>query len=85
MLNGDDEDFDKSIVNVKLTESTDTSVKIKIDFGDVDAISRDINEPDEVSVKFVMPELFVDAETGESLSDMSWEKTFKIGPQYTES
>ena len=71
-------DFDKSIVNVKLTESTDTSVKIKIDFGDVDAISQDINQPDEVSVKFVMPELFVDAETGESLSDMSWEKTFKI-------
>ena len=63
-------------MNVKLTESTDTSVKINIDFGDVDAISQDINEPDEVSVKFVMPELFVDAETGESLSDMSWEKTF---------
>ena len=38
-----------------------------------------------VQIKFNLPELFRDAETGEPLSDSAWEKIIKIAPQYTET
>lgn len=52
----------------------------RIGFNNVNAISADLSEPDEISIKFTIPGLFLDAETGEPLSDMSWETVIKISP-----
>ena len=53
---------------------------MQITFKDVSAISTDIREPDLIKVKFTLPSFFIDAETGDTLEEGSWEKIIKVSP-----
>ena len=66
---GGDDDYDsnKSIANLVFVESTPLSLILQIVFADIADISPDITDPDELSIKFELPDLFVDEETGKAL------------------
>lgn len=46
-------------------------MEVQITFNDHEAISSDISERDYLAVKFLLPRLFIDAETGEPLDKAS--------------
>lgn len=52
---------------------------LKIDFTNTKAISTNIGEPDILVVNFTDPGLFIDAETGDPMEKVSFEKRIKIG------
>ena len=68
-----------------MIESDETSFTLKIDFYNLKTISIDITEPDVLVVNFTDPGLFIDAETGKPLSDVTFEKRIKMSAQYTDS
>jgi len=41
---------------------------IQVLFGDISAISKNIRDPDMLIITLAMPNIFIDAETGEALS-----------------
>ena len=53
-------DVDKSIVDVRVKQSSETQVSLQINFSDTKAISTDIAEPDVLIVRFKDPGIFVD-------------------------
>ena len=75
----------KSVVDLQVVESDETSFTLKIYFHNLKAISTDITEPDVLVVNFTDPGLFIDAETGKPLSDLKLEKQTKMGAQYADS
>ena len=66
---GSEDDFDsnKSIANLVFVESTPVSLILQIVFADIADISPDVTDPDELSIKFELPDLFIDDETGKTL------------------
>ena len=83
-VEGQEEEIDKSVVDLQVIESEETSFTLKIDFYNLKTISTDITEPDILVVNFTDPGLFIDAETGKPLSDVTFEKRIKMGAQYTD-
>ena len=79
-MNGELADDDKSIADVSLLRSSDTSIAMQIAFSEASSISSDISEPDELRVEFSLPQLFLDAETGEPLSVIPIEKIINLSP-----
>lgn len=88
-VEGYDEDevevLDKSIVDVKLIQSTEKSFSLQIDFKEKKAISSEVTEPDVLVIKFTDPSIFVDAETGEPLLGVDIERRIKMSAQYSEA
>ena len=66
-----------------VTEITDTSFTVQVAFSDINSISSELREPDILIVKLDMPDIFIDAETGEPLSTDPIELKLPIGAQYT--
>ena len=58
-----DDDLDKSISKYELKELTESLMEIHVSFNDHSAISENISEPDLLEVEFLLPGLFLDAET----------------------
>ena len=83
-VEGQEEEIDKSVVDLQVIESEETSFTLKIDFYNLKTISTDITEPDILVVNFTDPGLFIDAETGKPLSDVTFEKRIQMGAQYTD-
>ena len=54
---------------------------IAIIFNDIEAISENISEPDILSVKFLLPGLFIDTELLEPLDKASHRSEVEIKPQ----
>ena len=71
-------------MDIQLIQSDETSFNLKINFHDLKLISTDITEPDVLIISFTDPGLFIDAETGKPLSDVTFEKRIKMGAQYTD-
>lgn len=78
-------EIDKSIVDVLVKQTSETAVKLSINFADTSAISQEITEPDVLVVDFSDPGVFVDKETGEPLGDASFTRKIKMGRQFTQS
>ena len=83
-VEGQEEEMDKSVVDLQVIESDETSFTLKINFNDLKLISTDITEPDVLIISFTDPGLFTDPETGKPLSDVTFEKRIKMGAQYTD-
>ena len=77
-------EVDKSIVDVLVKQTSETAVKLSINFADTSAISQEITEPDVLVVDFSDPGVFVDKETGEPLGDASFTRKIKMGRQFTQ-
>ena len=58
---------DSLIKSVSFEEQTERSVKIKVYFADMKAITKWILEPDYLRVQIVLPSIFIDAETAAPL------------------
>ena len=84
-VEGQEEEMDKSVVDLQVIELDETSFTLKIYFYDLKAISSDITEPDVLVVNFTDPGLFIDAETGKPLSGVTLEKRIQMGAQYADS
>ena len=54
-------------------------MRIQIIFGDTDAISPDITQPDILLIKFALPELIIDQETGLAFSEEPIEFELPVG------
>ena len=69
-----------------IDEVTETSIDISINFDKPSMISTDQSSPDVLEVKFVLPDVIVDAETGEKLEPDETELIFylTLGFQYSE-
>ena len=83
-VEGQEEEIAKSVVDLQVIESDETSFTLKIDFYNLKTISTDITEPDVLVVNFTDPGLFIDAETGKPLSDVKFEKRIQMSAQYTD-
>ena len=81
----DDFEIDKSIGEIIITEITDRSLTIQVLFGDISAISKNIRDPDMLIITLAMPNIFIDAETGEALSTDPIVFKLPVGAQYTPS
>ena len=78
-------EVDKSIVDVLVKQTSETAVKLSINFADTSAISQEITEPDVLVIDFSDPGIFVDKETGEPLGDASFTRKIKMGRQFTQA
>ena len=57
------------ITKIQLEKADEREIRISIDFTVPSDISSDILEPDYLEVRFNLPQLIVDAATGEALID----------------
>ena len=71
-------------MDIQVIQSDETSFTLKINFHDLKLISTDITEPDVLIISFTDPGLFLDAETGKPLSDVTFEKRIQMSAQYTD-
>ena len=75
-----DDNLDKGIEKLELIELDDREMEVKITFNDHEAISSDVTELDYLAVKFLLPRLFIDAETGEPLDKSSHNSEVDLKP-----
>ena len=83
VVDADYAEDDKSIIKYELADIDKQSLSVQVYFGNPDAISSDINQPDEISIRIIRPDLFVDFEFGKALSSENEESTIKVAPQFS--
>lgn len=84
--NTDDDALVKTIENFSVLNNTandDTELNINLVFTKIDDITLQIREPDVLDVKILMPEIFIDAENLEPLSEPESFISLEIQPQMT--
>lgn len=72
------DDLDKTISKFKLDGISEKKLSLTVLFNDLTAISKDVTEPDMLSVKFLKPNLFIDEETGLTLDRSSWNQNVEL-------
>ena len=78
-----DTELDKNIASVEIIEIGTTYFIVHVEFADTTAITSQLLEPDTLIVTIDMPELFVDAETGQPLASEPIEYKILMGMQFT--
>ena len=68
---------------MELVKLTDTELTLQLQWSDFWAISPNIAEPDYLLVIFKLPELFIDAETGQPMGDEELEFGVPVGAQFS--
>ena len=62
----DEEGLNRKIYNVTLIGTTNDTLEVKIHFEEPHDITVDMLDPDVLLIKIMMPELIIDAETGQN-------------------
>ena len=78
--------MNKDLGSYEIGEVTEKSIEIIVSFDKPSMISTDQSSPDVLEVKFVLPDVIVDAETNEKLELEETELIFylTLGFQYSE-
>ena len=76
-----EESLNKGIEGIALIELTEQSLTIKVLFEELKDITPSIVEPDELKIKFTIPELIVAAATFETLTESDVPFVIQIQPQ----
>lgn len=76
-----EESLNKGIESIALIELTEQSLTIKVLFEELKDITPSIVEPDELKIKFTIPELIVAAATFETLTESDVPFVIQIQPQ----
>ena len=76
-----EESLNKGIKSIALIELTEQSLTIKVLFEELKDITPSIVEPDELKIKFTIPELIVAAATFETLTESDVPFVIQIQPQ----